>query len=81
MYNHRDNNEYRELYADTCDVTREDTGDSVEGEVLHFKPKEFLKVIVGKAVPINLQYEPSQQMYLGGKARIHFMSNGPVRLK
>jgi len=72
---------YRELYDDKCFVEREDTGHVVDGEVLHFKPKVFLKVVIGKSVALNLQYEPSYGGYIGEKAKMPFISKGPKRLK
>lgn len=73
--------DYKVVYDDQCIVEREDTGDTVTGEVLHYKPKEFLKVVLGRAVSVNLQYEPSQGMYIGEKAKMPFVSKGPKRLK
>ena len=73
--------ETKEVYDDRCLVLREDTGQEVEGEILHFKPKEFIKVVVGKSVALNLQYEPFCDRYLGEKNKMPFISIGPKKLK
>jgi hypothetical protein len=73
--------ETKEVYDNKCVVIREDINAEVEGEVLNFKPKEFLKVVIGKSVALNLQYEPSYDGYIGEKARMPFISKGPAKLK
>lgn len=73
--------ELREIYDNICIVTREDINKDVEGEVLNFRPNEFLKVVLGKSIALNLQYEPSQGVYIGEKSKMPFFSKGPKRLK
>ena len=73
--------DYKVVYDDQCIVEREDTGDIVTGKVLRYKPKEFIKVVLGGAVSINLKYEPAQKVYIGEKAKMPFVSNGPKQLK
>ena len=73
--------ELREIYDNICTVTREDINKDVEGEVLNFRPNEFLKVVIGKSVALNLQYEPSQGVYIGEKSKMPFFSKGPKRIK
>ena len=73
--------QYQDLvvYDDKCLVLREDIGVEVEGEILHFKPKEFVKLTIGAGVILNLQYEGG--VYLGEKMRMPFVTKGPKRLK
>jgi|TARA_R110000744_G_scaffold168268_2_gene285898 hypothetical protein len=71
----------KEVYDNICVVTREDINKDVEGEVLNFRPNEFLKVVIGKSVALNLQYEPSQGVYIGEKSKMPFFSKGPKKLK
>lgn len=71
----------KEVYDNKCIVIREDINAEVEGEVLNFKPEKFLKVVIGKSVALNLQYEPSYDGYIGEKSQMPFISKGPARLK
>ena len=71
----------KEVYDNMCIVTREDINADVPGEVLNYRPGEFLKVVIGKSVALNLQYEPSQRMYIGEKSKMPFVSKGPKKLK
>jgi hypothetical protein len=71
----------KEVYDNICVVTREDINKDVDGDVILFRPKEFLKVVIGKSVALNLQYEPSQGVYIGEKSKMPFFSKGPKKLK
>jgi hypothetical protein len=73
--------ETKEVYDSKCIVIREDINAEVEGEILNFQPKEYLKVVIGRSVALNLQYEPQYQVYVGEKSKMPFVSKGPVRLK
>ena len=82
MYNGKyDNEDTREVYDNTCIVMREDTKAEVDADIILFRPKEFLKVVIGKSVMLNLQYEPSYGGYIGEKSKMPFISKGPKRLK
>jgi len=82
MYNGKyDNEDTQEVYDNKCTVLREDTKAEVDGDVILFRPKEFLKVVIGKSVMLNLQYEPSYGGYIGEKSKMPFISKGPKRLK
>jgi hypothetical protein len=71
----------KEVYSDICTVTREDTNQVVEGEVLQFRPQEYLKVVIGKSVALNMQYEKASNVYICEKSRMPFFTKGPDRLK
>ena len=71
----------KEVYDNICVVTREDINVDVHGEVLNFRPKEFLKVVIGKSVALNIQYEAAHQVYVGEKSKMPFVSKGPNKLK
>lgn len=71
----------KEVYDNICVVTREDTMAEVEGEVLNFRPKEYLKVVIGKCVALNLQYEATHKVYVGESSKLPFVSKGPNKLK
>jgi len=71
----------KEVYDNKCIVTREDTMTEVDGEVLNFRPKEYLKVVIGRSVSLDLQYEAAHQVYVGEKSKMPFVSKGPNKLK
>ena len=70
-----------EVYETKCSILREDLNIEVEADVIRFRPNQFLKVVIGNSVIINLQYEPSYHGYIGTKSKMNFLSKGPVRLK
>ncbi len=71
----------KEVYDNMCKVTREDTMTEVDGEVLNFRPREYLKVVIGRSVALDLQYEAAHQVYVGEKSKMPFFSKGPNKLK
>ena len=73
--------DHKEVYDDKCIVTREDIGVDVEGDILRFKPKEMIKLTIGKGVMLTLKYDSFGRVYIGEKARMPFVTKGPARLK
>ena len=61
-----------------CEITNEETGQKVKGEVHNFKDKKFLSVVLNQAVEIKLTYNPRSKVYYGSKGGMDFVSNGPV---
>tara|TARA_A100001011_G_C14243711_1_gene814487 strand:- start:925 stop:1152 length:228 start_codon:yes stop_codon:yes gene_type:complete len=70
-----------EVYETTCIVTREDINKDVEAQILRFKPKDFIVVVIQGQVKLNLNYEPAYDGYIGEKMKMPFITKGPIRLK
>lgn len=75
------NDETKIVYDNKCIIIREDTMAEVDGEILQFKPKDFMKVVIGKSVALKLFYDVSCDRYIGEKSRMPFVTKGPIRLK
>ncbi len=66
-------NQIGESSFDThCEVTNEETGQTVTGEVHNFKDKHFLSVVLNRAVEIKLTYNPRSKVYYGSKGWLYF---------
>lgn len=71
----------RSEFQDTCQVTNIKTRKSVLGEILSFKPREFIVLTIGRSVKLRLTWEQGPGVYIGRKAGMEFQSDGPEERK
>lgn len=81
MNNNYNNDETKVVYDNKCIITQEVKMIDVEGEILEYKHKDFIKAVIGKSVALKLLYDPSCDRYIGEKSRMPFVTKGPDRLK
>ena len=81
MNNNYNNNETKVVYDNKCIITQEEKMLDVEGEILEYKHKDYMKVVIGKSVALKLFYDQSCDRYIGEKSRMPFVTKGPDRLK
>ena len=81
MNNNYYNNETKVVYDNKCIITQEEKMVDVEGEILEYKNKDYMKVVIGKSVDLKLFYDPSCDRYIGEKSKMPFVTKGPDRLK
>lgn len=79
--NNYNNNEAKIVYDDKCIITQEVKMLDVEGEILEYKHKDYMKVVIGKSVALKLFYDSSCDRYIGEKSKMPFVTKGPDRLK
>ena len=79
--NYNNNNETRVVYDDKCIITQEVKMVDVERQIMEYKHKEYMKVIIGKSVDLKLFYDSSCDRYIGEKSKMPFVTKGPKRLK
>lgn len=65
-------------YASTCQVANEDTGTTVDADILNFIPERMLEVSINKSIRVRLNWDDRQQMYIGRMAGMDFVSTGPA---
>jgi flagellar biosynthesis/type III secretory pathway ATPase len=63
-------------YGDKCIVKQDNSSKLVEAEVLEFKEKKNLIVVLNKSVKLNMTW--NGKMYEGRMAGIDFVSDGPT---
>jgi len=64
-------------YDDVCDVTNIKTGQTVEGEILSFKEKDFISLTIQRSVKLRLNWDGRANAYIGRMAGMEFRSDGP----
>ncbi len=62
-------------HADRCTVQQTNNSKTVEAEVLDFKDKEKLTVVLNKSVKLSLKW--NGKLYEGRMAGLDFVSTGP----
>ena len=63
-------------YGDKCVVKQDNSNKSVEAEVLEFKEKKNLIVVLNKSVKLNMIW--NGKLYEGKMAGIDFNTTGPT---
>jgi hypothetical protein len=79
--NNYNNDETKVVYDNKCIITQEEKMLDVEGEILEYKHKDYMKVVIGKSVALKLFYDQSCDRYIGEKSKMPFVTKGPDRLK
>jgi len=64
-------------YTETADITCLETGKTLTGEILEFKPAYLLVVSVDRKVKVTLRYNTDKKLYLGIVGSLEFTSPGP----
>jgi hypothetical protein len=62
-------------HADRCTVQQSNSSKTVEAEVLDFKEKDKLLVVLNKSVKLSLKW--NGRLYEGRMAGLDFTSSGP----
>lgn len=79
--NNNFNSETKVVYDDKCIITQEIKMMDVEGEILEYRHKDYVKAVIGKSVTLKLFYDSSCDRYIGEKSKMPFVTKGPARLK
>jgi hypothetical protein len=61
---------------DTCTVTCEDNGQTLEAAVINFVPKSHIQTVIHQEIRLTLQW--NGRVYLGNLGKRSFVSNGPI---
>lgn len=67
----------RVTYKDTAEITNVDTGKTLTGEILDFKPAYMLVVSIERQVKVTLRYNTGKKLYTGNVGSLEFTSPGP----
>ena len=67
-------------YEDEVDVDCTDTGNTVRGDVVEYRPGEYLSVSIARKIKINLQFNAQHGIYIGSSAGMEFQSAGPRKI-
>lgn len=67
----------RSSYTETADITCLETGKTLTGEILEFKPAYLLVVSIDRKVKVTLRYNTEKKRYLGIVGSLEFTSPGP----
>jgi hypothetical protein len=64
-------------YAETCKVTCVDNNQTVDADILDFKPQNLLSVSLQKSIKIVLRYNNKNDEYQGEMYGRTFVTKGP----
>ena len=64
-------------FDDVCEVENIKTGQTVTGEILSFREKEYISLTINRAVKLNLRWNEHAELYVGAMAGMEFQSEGP----
>lgn len=64
-------------YKDTAEITDANTGKTLVGEILDFKPAYMLAVSIERQVKVILRYNTEKKLYTGNVGSLVFTSPGP----
>lgn len=64
-------------HAQTVGITAVQTGETVQSEILSFKPKHSLSVSINRQIKLVLRYNNINHRYEGHAANMQFVSHGP----
>ena len=67
-------------YNDTCDITCTDNNNTVNAEVLEYKPMQMLTASLNRQVKVTLRYNDKSKDYRGAAAGMQFQSAGPTEI-
>lgn len=63
------------MFNDVCKVTCVDNGKTMTGEIMAFKPGQFLTVSIDRRVKLTLKF--NKYVYEGNMGNLTFVSHGP----
>lgn len=69
------------LYEDTIKLTCLENNNTVEAEVLDYKPAYMLTCSVNRQVKVYMRYNNADKNYVGRVGSLEFVSNGPNEIK
>jgi hypothetical protein len=67
----------RTEYKDVATLTCLENNQTIQGEVLDFKPAYMLTVSIERKVRVVLRYNTGKKLYLGRVGGLEFSSQGP----
>ncbi len=68
-----------ETYANECEIECIENGKKITAEVYQYQKGKYLSVYMN-TVKVNLQYNETNNTYIGRMAGLEFITNGPDKL-